>query len=75
MFALVVEADQLVDGSFLDMLLELLNRALAAKAMLTLEFNGAKLTVRNGLVLGHELHCVAYFAPRGLLLVWCFNLR
>ena len=74
MFALVVEADQLVDGSFLNMLLELLDRALAAEAMLALEFNGAKLTVWDGPVLGHKLHCVANLAPRGLLLVWCFNL-
>ena len=48
------------------MLLELLNRALAAEAMTTLEFYCCKLTLGDGLTLSNDLISVADFAKWGL---------
>ena len=53
MLAFVVEADQFVNSSFLDVLLELLYCALTAEAMLALEFHSAKLTIWDRLTFRH----------------------
>ena len=45
MLTFVVKADQLVDSSFLDVLLELLYSALTAEAMFALEFHSTELTI------------------------------
>ena len=71
LLALEIEADELVDSCSLNVLLELLDGALTAESMLTLELYCTELPNRYGLANGHYLIRIAYLTEWGLFVnIW-----